>query len=73
VGSKTLEGSLAFLLCSFIISLAFVVPVVGAMGAGAATLGEALPEVKLLKESRMGAPNDNLVVPLIAGLVMSLI
>jgi dolichol kinase/phosphoserine phosphatase len=62
-GAKTLEGSLAFLLFSFVGALTFVSPTIAILGAAIGTFVEYLP-----------LPiNDNLLIPLVTALVLTFI
>jgi len=63
IWGKTLEGSLAFFIASLIAGLFFFSLPVALSGAFAATITELLP----LK------PDDNLYIPLISGIVLSLL
>lgn len=60
VGKKTLEGSMAFVLIAFALSIWLVEPALAVAGAVGAALVELLPI------------NDNLTVPIVAGLAMHL-
>lgn len=73
LGKKTLEGSLSF----FIVSLASVIFVpspVAIFGALVGTLAELVPELKIAEPLRSrGILNDNLLIPVIAGMAMWLV
>ena len=72
LGKKTWEGSSAFFISAFLVCLLFFSPVAALLGAIAATLAELLPESKALSRSRLRPLlNDNLLVPLIAGLALA--
>lgn len=60
-GGKTLEGSLACFVGSLAAGAFFVAPHIAVIGALAAALAELIPKV-----------NDNLTIPVIAGLIMFL-
>ena len=71
IGKKTMEGSLAFFTGSFFISLVFISPCLALIGAGAGALIELIPEISPLKKfSRKGTLDDNLLIPLLTGLVI---
>lgn len=73
-GKKTLEGSLAFFFSSFLVSLLFVTPYLSLIGAAAATAAELVPETGALSRMRRkGFIDDNLLIPVIAGLFMAAI
>jgi dolichol kinase len=59
IGSKTLEGSAACFLGSLAGGIFFVNPLLAIIGALAAALAELIPRV-----------DDNLTIPILAGLVM---
>lgn len=74
LGNKSLEGSSAFLISSALIALIFVDIRLAIMGAIAATVSELIPEtIWLRKYKSRGLIDDNLLIPIIAGLVMSLL
>lgn len=72
LGQKTLEGTLMLVLGS-LTALFFVSPVLALFGMLAAAFGELLPESSLFSGLRnKGIVDDNLFVPLLAGVVMLL-
>jgi dolichol kinase len=74
IGKKTIEGSVAFLVASLLIALIFVDPRLAIVGAIAATISELLPEAGRLGRARSrGLIDDNFLIPIIAGLVMTLL
>ncbi len=60
-GNRTAEGSVAFLVTSFVTSLFFVSPIAGLIGAFSGTVAEIY-----------GKPNDNLLIPLFSAFFMLL-
>ena len=73
IGSKTAEGSIALITGSLLISLLFVGPLTALIGSVAAALAELATEVGPIKSVRdRGFIDDNLVIPIIAGLAMLL-
>ena len=72
LGKKTWEGSYAFFISAFLVCLLFFSPAAALLAAIAATLAELLPEYKALSRSRLRPLlNDNLLVPLMAGISLS--
>lgn len=73
LGKKTLEGTAAFFLSALFVCLLFFNPATAIAGAAAATIAELLPEWKRISSSKLsGLLDDNLLIPLIAGLAISL-
>ncbi len=71
IGGKSLEGSLAFLISSFLTASIFINPFIALAGAIAGTLVELVPEAGFLKNlNRRGLLDDNLLIPLASGAVM---
>jgi dolichol kinase len=71
---KTAEGSLAFFIGGFLVSLFIVPPTIALMGALIGTLAEPIPSLKRLRGLyARGLVDDNLLIPLVAGLVMLLL
>lgn len=71
LGNKTLEGSLVLVIASFLISLVFVSPYPALFGSITAGIAELIPDVKRLRNLKeSGWLDDNLLIPLLAGLVM---
>lgn len=71
LGNKTLEGSLTLIITSFLVSLIFVSPLPAFFGSITAAIAELVPDVKRLKNLKeRGWLDDNLLVPLLAGLVI---
>lgn len=70
VGKKSLEGSLAFLFGSFLISLVFVKPVIGLIGSVIAMLVELFTPHKTNLKNYHWVFDDNLLIPIISGIVM---
>jgi len=74
IGKKTLEGTMAFFVSAFFVCLLFFNPAGAAIGAAAASFAELLPEWKPVSRSRLsGLLDDNLLIPLIAGFVLTLL
>lgn len=74
LGDKTVEGSITLIVTSFLISLIFVNPFPAFFGSITAAIAELVPEIKSLKNLReSGWLDDNLLIPLMAGLVMYMI
>lgn len=73
IGKKTLEGSLAmFFSCLTAVIFLPILPVI--LGSVVAVLAELLPEYKGLQKPRTkGIIDDNLLIPLAAGIVMWLV
>lgn len=59
IGRKTLEGSMACFLGSFLVGLFFVIPAIALAGGVASSLTELFSKI-----------NDNLTIPLVSGFVM---
>ncbi len=71
---KTAEGSLAFFAGGFIIALFILPPATAFAGALAGTLAEPIPSLRRLRNLyARGLVDDNLLIPLAAGLVMLLL
>ena len=71
LGNKTLEGSLVLVIASFFVSLVFVNPYPALFGSITAGIAELIPEIKRLRNLKeSGWLDDNLLIPLLAGLVM---
>jgi dolichol kinase len=71
IGRKSLEGSLAFLVPSFLVASLFVGPLAAFIGAVAGTIAELAPELGFLRNlHRRGILDDNLLIPLVSGAVM---
>ncbi len=71
---KTVEGSLAFLIGGFIITLFILPPAIALAGALVGTLAEAAPSLKRLRNLyARGLVDDNLLIPPAAGLAMLLV
>jgi len=74
VGKKTVEGSVAFFAGAVLVSLMFVGAWAALAGSVAATAAELLPDTALLSRAKkMGLLDDNLLIPVVAGLVMVLL
>ena len=69
-GKKSLEGSTGFLIGSFLISLFFVNPVLGFVGAFVGTIVELLTPHKVGGKKTCWFYDDNLLIPVISGGVM---
>ena len=73
-GSKTIEGSAAFFVCALLVALVFVDVRLALAGSIAATFTELVPEARpLLAVKKKGMLDDNLLIPVISGLVMALL
>jgi len=71
---KTAEGSLAFFAGAFLVSLLIVPPVTALVGALVGALVEPMPSLRRLRNLyARGLLDDNLLIPLVAGLVMLLL
>ncbi len=70
VGKKSLEGSSAFFVGAFFISLIFVTPVVAAVGAFVGMLVELFIPPKLGGKKSHWFLDDNLLIPIIGGAAM---
>jgi len=72
VGNKSLEGTIAFLVSALVVGSLF--PVNYILGALAATLGELLPDTRVLQGLKnRGLVDDNLLIPIFAGIVFMLV
>jgi dolichol kinase len=73
LGAKTLEGTSAFFLSALLVCLLFFSPPAAFLAAASAALAELLPEWKRISASRLsGVLDDNLLIPLAVGSVLSL-
>ncbi len=72
IGKKSLEGSLAFLMGSFLISLFFVNPLPGFIGSFTAMVVELFTPPKMGRKSHW-IVDDNLLIPIISGAVIFLL
>lgn len=71
IGGKSLEGSLAFLMPSFLVASLFINPLIALAGSLAGTLAELAPELGFLKNlHKRGFLDDNLLIPLVSGAVI---
>jgi len=71
---KTLEGSVAFFVSSFLVAMLMVSPTLAFTGALVGALVEPLPSLKHLKRLyRSDLIDDNLLIPLLVGLAMLLL
>ena len=71
--NKTLEGSGAFFLTAFFISLIFVNPVLAFAGSVTATIAELIPGLSITQKLRKKhLIDDNFLIPILAGFVMLL-
>jgi dolichol kinase len=71
---KTAEGSLAFFIGGLLVTLLILPPAIAFAGALAGTLAETAPSLKRLRNLyARGFVDDNLLIPLAAGLVMLLL
>ena len=70
IGKKSLEGSLAFLIGSFLISLIFVKPLIAFLGALVGALVELYTPDKIRNKKVHWVFDDNLLIPIISGAVM---
>ncbi len=73
LGKKTLEGTAAFLISAFFVCLIFVGPLPALTGAAAATLAELLPGTAWASRNLRNLLDDNLLIPVAGGLVISLL
>jgi len=74
VGKKTVEGSVVFFACAMLVSLFLVGAWTALAGSIAATAAELLPDTAPLSRiKRKGLLDDNMLIPVIAGLVMMLL
>jgi len=74
LGKKTLEGTAAFFASAFLMCTLFLGPLMGFAGAVFATLAELFPEWRGASSSRLsGVLDDNLLIPVITGFVLSLV
>ncbi len=72
--NKTLEGSSAFFLTAFFISLIFINPLLALLGSIVAMLTELIPGLSIFKKLRKKhLIDDNFLIPIIAGAVMFLV
>jgi dolichol kinase len=73
LGKKTFEGSTTFFVAAFFVCLFLFSPFVAIISAVAATLAELLPEWKIISKSKFnGLFDDNLLIPIMTGLAISL-
>jgi len=71
IGNKSVEGSLTLVITSFLVSLIFVNPYPAFFGSITAGTAELVPEAKKLKTFKeRGWLDDNLLIPLLTGLVI---
>lgn len=71
LGNKSLEGSLAFMISSFLVASVFISPLIALAGAFAGVLAELAPELGFLKNlHRRGFLDDNLLIPIASGIVI---
>ncbi len=71
IGGKSLEGSLVFMISSFLAASVFINPLIALAGSFAGTLAELAPELGFLKNlHKRGFLDDNLLIPLVSGAVM---
>jgi dolichol kinase len=74
IGKKTWEGTGAFLISAFLVCLLFFSPPAAFLGAASATVAELLPGWRRISASRFSRVlDDNLLIPVISGLVLTLV
>jgi len=69
IGNKSIEGSVVFLLSSFLVALIFISPLLAIIGAVIAMFVELITEQSLLKRKHA---NDNLLIPIIISIILYL-